>query len=401
MDNKYLGLTPPMGWNSWNTVTWEIKEELIKGAADAMVNSGLKDAGYEYIVIDDCWSEKQRDKNGKLVPDHWKFPNGIKSVADYVHSKGLKFGIYSCAGTHTCGGHPGSFEHEFDDAETFAQWGVDYLKYDYCYKPDHIPGEILYKRMSTALRNCGRDIMFSACNWGNDNVYKWIRESGAHLFRSTGDIQDNWESIKRLALSQIGNECYGGNFCHNDIDMLVVGMHGGSNNEWINSTEQGVNVIADSGETMPKLGGCTDEEYRTHFSLWAIMNSPLMIGCDIRNMTPATKEILTNKDVIAINQDIECRGPYCIKQWNNPDNVFSLVKPLANGDYAIGMFNFGDRAGEMSLQFWDIGLTTASGRGLSVYDCWKHEELGVFTERFCTTVPPHGCMVLRAKVVKV
>ncbi len=400
MDNKFLGMTPPMGWNSWNTFTWEINDKLIREAADAMA-SELKDAGYEYIVIDDCWSEKQRDSNGKLVPDHWKFPEGIKPVADYVHSKGLKFGMYSCAGTHTCGGHPGSFEHEFDDAETFAEWGVDYLKYDYCYKPDYIPGEILYKRMSTALRNCGRDIMFSACNWGNDNVYKWIRESGAHLFRSTGDIQDNWESIKRLALSQIGNECYGGNFCHNDIDMLVVGMHGGSNNEWINSTEQGVNVIADSGETMPKLGGCTDEEYRTHFSLWAIMNSPLMIGCDIRRMTPATKEILTNKDVIAINQDIECRGPYCIKQWNNPDNVFSLVKPLANGDYAVGMFNFGDRAGEMSLQFWDIGLTTASGRGLSIYDCWKHEELGTFTERFCTTVEPHGCVVLRAKVVKV
>lgn len=400
MDNKFLGLTPPMGWNSWNTFTWEINDKLIREAADAMA-SELKDAGYEYIVIDDCWSEKQRDSNGRLVPDRWKFPEGIKPVADYVHSKGLKFGMYSCAGTHTCGGHPGSFEHEFDDAETFAEWGVDYLKYDYCYKPDHIPGEILYKRMSTALRNCGRDIMFSACNWGNDDVYKWIRESGAHLFRSTGDIQDNWESIKRLALSQIGNECYGGNFCHNDIDMLVVGMHGGSNNEWINSTEQGVNVIADSGETMPKLGGCTDEEYRTHFSLWAIMNSPLMIGCDIRRMTPATKEILTNKDVIAINQDIECRGPYCIKQWNNPDNVFSLVKPLSTGDYAIGMFNFGDRAGEMSLQFWDIGLTTASGRGLSVYDCWKHEELGTFTERFCTTVEPHGCVVLRAKVVKV
>ena len=408
MENKFLGITPPMGWNSWNTFTWEINDKLIREAADAFVSEGLKDAGYEYVVIDDCWSEKQRDKNGKLVPDHWKFPDGIKPVADYVHSKGLKFGMYSCAGTHTCGGHPGSFEHEFDDAETFAEWGVDYLKYDYCYKPDHIPGEVLYKRMSMALRNCGRDIMFSACNWGNDNVYKWIRESGAHLFRSTGDIQDNWESIKRLALSQIGSECYGGNFCHNDIDMLVVGMHGGSNNEWINSTEQGVNVIADSGETMPKLGGCTDEEYRTHFSLWAIMNSPLMIGCDIREMsdetrrmTPATKEILTNKDVIAINQDIECRGPYCIKQWNNPDNVFSLVKPLANGDYAIGMFNFGDRAGEMSLQFWDIGLPAASGRGLSVYDCWKHEELGTFTERFVTTVEPHGCAVLRAKVVKV
>ena len=392
---------PPMGWNSWNTFAENINEKVVMETADFIVESGLKDCGYEYVIIDDCWSLRERNEKNEIVPDPEKFPHGMKYVSDYIHSKGLKFGMYSCAGTHTCGGHPGSFEHEFDDAETFAEWGVDYLKYDYCYKPDHIPGEVLYKRMSTALRNCGRDIMFSACNWGNDNVYKWIRESGAHLFRSTGDIQDNWESIKRLALSQIGNECYGGNFCHNDIDMLVVGMHGGSNNEWINSTEQGVNVIADSGDTMPKLGGCTDEEYRTHFSLWAIMNSPLMIGCDIRRMTPATREILTNKDVIAINQDIECRGPYCIKQWNNPDNVFSLVKPLANGDYAVGMFNFGDRAGEMSLQFWDIGLPAASGRGLSVYDCWKHEELGTFTERFVTTVEPHGCVVLRAKVVKV
>jgi alpha-galactosidase len=394
-----------MGWNSWNTFTWQINEELIMQAADAFVTSGLKDAGYEYIVIDDCWSEKQRDANGRLVPDKNKFPHGMKAVADYVHSKGLKFGMYSCAGTHTCGGFPGSFEHEFVDAATFAEWGVDYLKYDYCYKPDHIPGEILYKRMSLALRNCGRDIMFSACNWGNDNVYRWIRESGAHLFRSTGDIQDSWDSIKRNALSQIGNECYGANFCHNDIDMLVVGMHGGSNNEWINaSTDGGVNVIADSaGEapSMPKIGGCTDTEYRTHFALWAIMNSPLMIGCDIRHMSEETIKILTNKDVIAINQDIECRGAYCIKQWNNPENVFSLVKMMSDGSYAIGMFNFGDRAGEMSLQFWDIGLPYSSGKGFEIYDCYKHETVGVFTERFVTTVEPHDSLVFRAKLVDV
>ena len=400
MENKFLGITPPMGWNSWNTFTWEINDKLIREAADAFVSEGLKDAGYEYVVIDDCWSEKQRDKNGKLVPDHWKFPDGIKPVADYVHSKGLKFGMYSCAGTHTCGGHPGSFEHEFDDAETFAEWGVDYLKYDYCYKPDHIPGEVLYKRMSMALRNCGRDIMFSACNWGNDNVYKWIRESGAHLFRSTGDIQDNWESIKRLALSQIGSECYGGNFCHNDIDMLVVGMHGGSNNEWINSTEQGVNVIADSGETMPKLGGCTDEEYRTHFSLWAIMNSPLMIGCDIRRMTSATKEILTNKDVIAINQDIECRAPYCIRQWNNPENVMALVKPLSDGSLAICFVNFGDKKSEMSLQFWDMGISYAENIGLSFYNCYTKQDEGKFAERYVAQVEPHDTMVFIAKPVK-
>ncbi len=408
MENKFLAMTPPMGWNSWNTFTWEINADLIKGAADAFIEYGLKDAGYEYVVIDDCWSEKQRDENGRLVPDHWKFPNGIKEVADYVHSKGLKFGIYSCAGTHTCGGHPGSFEHEFIDAETFAEWGVDYLKYDYCYKPEHIPGEVLYKRMSTALRNCGRDIVFSACNWGNDDVHKWIRESGAHLFRSTGDIQDNWESIKRLALSQMGNECYGGCYCHNDIDMLVVGMYGGSNNQWINAADGGEGgqlvLGSETGEAQPqfkhKLGGCTDTEYKTHFSLWAIMNSPLMIGCDIRNMSEAARNILTNKDVIAINQDIECRGPYCIKQWNNPDNVFALIKPMSDGGFAIGYFNLSDKASEMSLQLWDIGLSTAAGRGLEVYDCWKHESIGTFTERISLTVEPHDCIMMRTKVVK-
>ena len=400
MENKFLGITPPMGWNSWNTFTWEINDKLIREAADAFVSEGLKDAGYEYVVIDDCWSEKQRDKNGKLVPDHWKFPDGIKPVADYVHSKGLKFGMYSCAGTHTCGGHPGSFEHEFDDAETFAEWGVDYLKYDYCYKPDHIPGEVLYKRMSMALRNCGRDIMFSACNWGNDNVYKWIRESGAHLFRSTGDIQDNWESIKRLALSQIGSECYGGNFCHNDIDMLVVGMHGGSNNEWINSTEQGVNVIADSGETMPKLGGCTDEEYRTHFSLWAIMNSPLMIGCDIREMSDETRRILMNDEMIRINQDPLCRQPYKVKNhaWN--DNVLIYVKALANGDLAIGMFNLSDEKSRAAMNLDEIGLPFSTGRTLELTEVWTGENLCANNASLVIELEPFASKVYRAKVVK-
>lgn len=384
MKDSKIAMTPPMGWNSWNTFTWNINENLIKEVADAFVETGLRDAGYEYIVIDDCWSEKNRDENGRLVPDKEKFPNGMKAVADYVHSKGLKFGMYSCAGTHTCAGYPGSFEHEFDDAETFASWGVDYLKYDYCYKPVHIPGEVLYKRMGMALRNCGRDIVFSACNWGNDDVQKWIRESGANLYRSTGDIQDSWESIKNLAISQIGNECYGGVYCHNDIDMLVVGMYGGSNNDFIASA----------------IGGCTDTEYKSHFALWAIMNSPLMIGCDVRKMNDATKKILMNQDIIAINQDSECRGPYCIKQWNNPENVMALIKPLSNGDYAIGMFNFSDQPSEMSLQFWDIGLPTASGRGMSMYDCWEHKELGTFTERYVTTIESHDCFVLRAKVVK-
>ena len=380
---KPLAPTPPMGWNSWNTFSWNIHADLIKTSADAMVETGLRDAGYEYIVIDDCWSLKERE-NGRLVPDPQKFPEGMKAVSDYVHSKGLKFGMYSCAGTHTCAGYPGSFEHEFEDAETFASWGVDYLKYDYCYKPGAADGANLYRRMGMALRNCGRDIVFSACNWGADGVHEWIRQTGAQLFRSTGDIQDNWASIERLTRSQLGKECYGGPFCHNDMDMLVVGMHGHSDNEWIAEV----------------VGGCNTTEYKTHFALWALMNSPLMIGCDIRSMTPETKEILTNKDIIAINQDIECRGPFCIRQWNNPEKVFALVKPLFGGDYAIGFFNFGDQRSEMSLQFYDIGLPYSSGRGLELYDCHTHQTIGTFTERYATQLDSHDCLVFRAKVVK-
>ncbi len=384
MHEKFLGLTPPMGWNSWNTFTWNINEQLVKETADAMVSSGLKDAGYEYVVIDDCWSLRQRGKDGELVADPEKFPNGMKAVADYVHSKGLKFGMYSCCGTHTCAGYPGSFEHEFQDAAAFASWGVDYLKYDNCYKPNHIDGEILYKRMSLALRNCGRDILFSACNWGHEDVHSWIQGSGAHLFRSTGDIQDNWESIKALALSQLDKTAFSGPFCHNDIDMLVVGMHGGSNNEWIGT-----------------LGGCTDEEYRTHFSLWVLMNSPLMIGCDIRSMSEATKETLTNPEILAINQDVECRGPYVIPNRHNPENLFTLIKPMGDGSLAIGMFNLGDRKAELSLQFWDMGIPSAAGMGLELRNCWTRQDEGVFTERCAKDVEPHSCLVYRARPVKV
>lgn len=383
---KNLGQTPPMGWNSWNTFTSAINEELIKQAADAMVESGLKDCGYEYIVIDDCWSLRQRDENGRLVADPEKFPNGMKAVADYVHSKGLKFGMYSCAGTHTCAGFPSSFEHEFEDAATFAEWGVDFLKYDYCFKPDGIPGHLLYKRMAMALRNCGRDILFSACSWGADNTHDWIRETGAQMFRSTGDIQDTWKSIVNLATSQFGKQSQQGVYCWNDIDMLVVGMHGGSNNGF----------IGDGGM------GCTDIEYKSHFSMWAIMNSPLMIGCDIRNMTDETLKILSNKDVIAINQDPEGRAAYVLDSsgWAGI-GVKIIIKALENGDYAIGLFNLADHRAQGTFAFWDMGLPTSSGYGLEMYDCWEHKNEGVFTERYTVDIDAHDCKVLRAKVVKV
>ncbi|WJH29223.1 glycoside hydrolase family 27 protein [Paenibacillus sp. CC-CFT742] len=385
-NHSLMGFAPALGWNSWNTFTWDINEQLIRDVADVFVTGGYLNAGYEYIVIDDCWSLKERDTDGNLVADPAKFPSGMKALADYIHDKGLKFGMYSCVGTHTCAGYPGSFEHEFQDAALFAEWGVDYLKYDYCFKPRHISGELLYKRMSLALKNCGRDILFSACNWGEDNVYEWIRESGAHMYRSTGDIRDNWQSVKDLALSQLGKQSYTGSFCHNDMDMLIVGMYGGSNNDFIGT-----------------IGGCNDTEYKTHFSLWSMMGSPLMIGCDVRKANQATKDILLNPDLLAINQDAEARGAYRIKpepQWFHTDDVFMLVKVLTDGDLAIGFFNLSDSQRELSLQFWDMGLPYAAGYSLSLYDCWEHKELGIFRERYAPVVGAHDCLVVRAKLVK-
>ena len=271
-----------MGWNSWNTFGREIHEDMIKETADAMVEHGMLDAGYNYLVIDDCWSLLERDKNGSLVADPEKFPHGMKAVADYVHSKGLKFGMYSCCGVKTCAGYPGSWGHEFDDAAYFASVGVDFLKYDNCYHPS-MQSHLSYNRMSLALKSTGRDILYSACNWGNAQVETWARSVGADMYRSTGDIFDSFESIRKLSESQKDKLAYSSAGCFNDIDMLVVGMKGKGN--------------------VGKDSGCTDAQYRYHFALWCMMMSPLMIGCDVRDMSPEVHTLLTNKNLIAINQD--------------------------------------------------------------------------------------------------
>lgn len=386
MEQNMLGMRPALGWNSWNTFTWDINEKLIFEIADCMVEKGYRDMGYEYIVIDDCWSLKERDAAGQLVADPNKFPHGMKAVADYIHSKGLKFGMYSCAGTHTCAGYPGSFEHEFEDAKQFAEWNVDYLKYDYCFKPREMSGELLYKRMSLALRTCGRDILLSACNWGEDNVYDWIRSSGAHSYRSTGDIQDSWDSIKNIALSQIKKDPFTGSFCHNDMDMLVVGMNGGSNDDFIKDNSSGCSLV----------------QYKSHFSLWCLMGSPLMIGCDIRNTTKHTETILQNKELISINQDIESRGAYRIKvepQWFSEEEAFVLAKVLHNGDIAIGLFNLSDEDKNLSIQFWDLGISYSSGKSLALHDCWKNADLGEYKERYSCKVAANDCIILRATLV--
>ena len=381
MNRKAMCGVPPMGWNSWNTFTDKISEDLIKETVDAMKEQGFLEAGYEYVVMDDCWSLKERDSEDRLVADPEKFPNGIKALADYVHDKGFKFGMYSCCGTRTCADYPGSFEHEYEDARQFAQWGVDYLKYDNCFKPQFQDCRTLYRRMGLALANSGRDIVFSACQWGTESVHEWISSTGAHLFRSTQDITDCWNSIKDIALSQMDKMAFSGPFCHNDMDMLVVGLHGNGGNEYISA------------------GGCTDEEYQTHFSLWAMMNSPLMIGCDVRNLTEETKKILLNKDLIAINQDTECRAPFRVNCLSNSPDVFILVKFLSNGDVAVGMFNMGDVPAMAVVDFWDLGLTVSSGMAMEFYYCIDNENLGKKRERFSVKVPAHGSKVYRCKVV--
>ena len=371
---------PPMGWNSWNTFASNIDENLIKETADAMVETGLLAAGYEYLVIDDCWAERERDKNGRMVPDHAKFPHGMKAVSDYVHSRGLKFGMYSCAGHMTCAGFPGSFDYEFIDAQTFAEWGVDYLKYDYCFRPMNQQGHLLYKRMGLALANCGRDICFSACSWGADQTNEWIKSTGAHLWRSTGDINDSWKSVHDLTMKQFDYLATNGQGCFNDMDMLIVGMHGKGN-------------VA--------VTGLSDEEYKTHFSVWSMFGSPLMIGCDVRNMDDATKNILLNKEVIAIDQDEAYRQPFaCGKHWDH-NEVLVLAKFLEGGDIAIGIFNLLDNYPcDPFISLDSLGINRATGKALRFTDLWTGEDLGVYSGVFRPApTPAHGCRLYRAKLV--
>ena len=377
-------LTPPMGWNSWNTFGNQINEQLIMESADKIVETGLADCGYNYIVIDDCWALKSRDKNGKLVPDPEKFPHGMKYLADYIHSKGLKFGMYSCAGTMTCAGYPASFEHEFQDAASFAEWEVDFLKYDYCFHPTTVPGDILYKRMSVALKNCGRDILFSACSWGADNTMEWISTTGANMWRTTGDIFENWKSIKELSMKGLENARYGRINCFADMDMLVVGMYGNGN---------------------VGFAGCTDTEYKTHFSLWALLNSPLMIGCDIRNMNDSTKKILMNKEAIAINQDEDCCTPFSIKSnadWAHSSEYDIIAKQLKNGDYAIGMFNFSEEKSSVWNMYFTLeklGIPESTGKTLIMKEVWTGEEIKVENGFFYADIEAHDCKLYRARVV--
>lgn len=375
-----LAMTPPMGFNTWNTFGTSISDEMIRQTADAMVEKGLRDAGYKYLVIDDCWSERQRDPvTNKIIPDKNKFPNGMKAVSDYVHSKGLKFGMYSCAGVRTCGDYPASFDHEYLDAETFAEYGCDFLKYDFCFKPGNTVGPLLYYRMGMALKACGREILFSACNWGSDDVWRWIRSAGAHMYRSTGDINDSFQSFKDIALSQIDKLGSSAPGCFNDIDMLTVGMYGKGN------------VAA---------GGCNDTDYKTQFALWCMFSAPLMLGCDIRSISDTALALVTNKELLRINQDAEARPAFAVggHPWDQSKKVF--MKHLSDNEYALGFFNLGDGDGTIPVYPFDCGLAAGSGYAFEVTDIFTGKEEGKFTDYISFFVAKHDCKICRVKVIK-
>ncbi len=369
-----LARTPPLGWNSWNTFGDAIDEGVVRETADAFVRQGLMDAGYEYIVIDDLWEDDER-VDGRLTWDQARFPGGIPTLVDYVHSKGLKFGIYSCAGSHTCAGKPASYGFEEVDAQTFAGWGVDFLKYDFCYAPPGVDGPTLYQRMGQALRATGRPILFSICEWGRHKPWEWGARVGGHMWRTTGDIHDAWESVLEIGFErQAGLEAYAGPGHWNDPDMLVVGMYGRGN-------------VA--------RGGCTDAEYRSHFSLWCLLASPLMIGCDVREMNEVTRSILLNREALAVNQDPLGRQGFKVgTTYHGRQAADVWARPLEDGSVAAGMFNLGERAQRQIVVAWEsIGMHDR--RPCRVRDLWAHEDLGVHTGSFATRVDRHDVALVR------
>lgn len=374
-----LALTPPMGWNSWNTFAANINEQMVLQMADVMVSSGMRDAGYTFLVLDDAWMAKERDANGNLVPDPQKFPRGMKYVADYVHSKGLKFGLYNCAGTKTCAGYPGTRGYEYQDARFYASLGIDYLKYDWC-NTTGINAQEAYATMSNALKTAGRPIVFSLCEWGDNKPWEWAAPVG-HLWRTTGDIYDcfdcvhdhgTWKSwgVMQILDKQDGLRQYAGPGRWNDPDMMEVG------------------------------NGLSAGENRAHFGMWAMLAAPLIAGNDLRKMTSETQAILTNREVIAVDQDsLGVQGfRYAIK-----DSVETWLKPLSGGDWAVAFLNRG-RSPRNVDRMWgtEVITDTLSGRTLDakattykLRDLWGKKDVGTTIKPLKAVVPAHDLLIYR------
>ena len=359
-----LAKTPPMGWNSWNKFAEHVDDTAVRSMADAMVSSGMRDAGYMYINIDDTW-ELGRDANGNITTNK-KFPD-MKALADYVHSKGLKIGIYSSPGPKTCAGYEGSFGHVQQDAKTYAAWGIDYLKYDLCsdldiYKDDSPTLEAIYQEMGVALQATHRPIVYSLCEYGRAQVWTgWGTRSGGNLWRTTGDISDAWDSMERIGFSQVNLARYAAPGHWNDPDMLEIGN-----------------------------GGMTADEYRTHMSLWSLLAAPLIAGNDLRTMTPETKSILMNREVIAIDQDTDYKPVSLVSESNG---VEVLMRPLHDGSVAVGLFN---RSGISAPAIFARSSLPAqfAGKQVNARDLWKQGAVAFEGDTFRATVPPHGVVLL-------
>lgn len=379
--SKQLAATPPMGWNSWNTFGNNINEDVVRETADALISSGLKECGYEYLVIDDCWSIKdRRDGNGDLIPDPEKFPSGIQALADYVHSRGFKIGIYSDAAQKTCAGYPGSLGFEDQDAQLWASWGIDFLKYDYCHAPlfDQAIAIERYTRMGEALRNTGREFLFSLCEWGNQAPHLWGRKVGGHMWRASGDVFDSWVNLWHNGWYSIGVDVsidlaaelqeYGGPGGWNDLDMLVVGL-------------KGKGQIAGTGMSFV--------EYQTHMSLWVMACSPLMIGCDVRKLEPDTASLLMNREVLEVNQD-----PLGIpgKRVKQSGLCEIWKKPLTDGSVAIAVINRGSRPEDVTVRARDIGLFDTPKL---VRNLWTQQDTADFKTELVQRVQPHETVLLK------
>jgi alpha-galactosidase len=356
-----VAATPPMGWNSWNHFACKVTAADVRSAADAIASNGMKDAGYIYVNIDDCW-QGVRDEKGSIQPNQ-KFGD-MKALADYVHAKGLKIGIYSSPGPKTCAGYEGSYGHEELDAQQYAAWGFDYLKYDWCSAEKVYPRSQMtevYKKMHDALVRTGRPIVFSLCQYGYGRVWRWGASVGGNLWRTTEDITDHYDRMSVIGFAQDGLEPFAGPGHWNDPDMLEVGN-----------------------------GGMNHDEYLTHMSLWALLAAPLLAGNDLSSMTPETLSMLTNREVIALDQDAKGIEARRISQ-EGPLEVWS--KSLADGSVAVGLFNRGESSNPITLSFKDIGVR---GRA-TVRDLWKAKDVGSFQQSYTEEVPRHGVVLIRVQ----